>query len=354
MPIIWHYVTKTYLKIFLLSLVTFFGLSFILKQQKLTLLIVSGATYKQAIILSLCMLVISLPHVLSISTFLSSLLTSYKLNSSGEITSLRASGLSLAKIFAPIYVICGFLLLTNIFLVSELVPYSKLLINKTYLESQTINPLVLLRKNALPQLKNVYAEMSLNDSGSESKNVLVAFFNENDKKISLLLAESLNYTHRKLKGKNVSHISHIDSNSDTYDHLIIDNQLEISTPESFFISILDKSSKARDRDVLSPIALLNSERPSAKAELFQRTSKIIAPFSLTLLGISAGLFSRKRTQKKNLIFLFLSMFGYFSTLFALKNSSLQLYIALFYTLAPHALIIFFSLKRQKKLAEGNL
>ncbi len=354
MPIIWHYITKTYLKIFSLSLLTFFGLSFILKQQKLTLLIVSGATYKQAIILTLCMLGISLPHVLGICTFLSSLLTSYKLNSSGEITSLRASGLALSKIFSPLYFVGAFLLLMNVFLISEFVPYSKLLINKIYLESQTINPLVLLRKNELPQLKSVYTEMNLNDAGSESKNVLIAFLSENEKKISLLLAENLNYTNKELKGKNVSLISHIASNSESYDHLIIDNQLETTTFESFFTSTLNKSSKVRDKDVLSPQGLLASSRPSARAEFFQRISKIIAPFSLTLLGLSAGLYNPRRDSKKGLIFLFLLMFGYFATLFALKNSSLPLTLALFYTLAPHTLIVLFSLRRQKKLIEGKL
>ncbi len=354
MPIIWRYVTKTYLKIFALTLATLFGLSFLIKHKKLTLLIVAGATYKQAFLLALCMLSITLPHIIGICSFISSLLTAYKLNSSGEITSLRASGLSFSRIFTPIYFAGGFLMLVNIFLVFEVIPYSKLLVNKLYQESQTINPLVLLRKNALPILKNVYTEMNLSSTGSESNNVLIAYFLETEKKIALLLAENLNYANKTLEGKKVALISYFPSEPDLFDHLIIDNQAETSSPESFFISLLNRPSKVRDYDVFSLQALLESSRPSAKSELFQRISKIFYPFTFTILGLSAGLLSRKKLHKQNLTFLLLSTFGYFASFFALKNASIPLFLAIFYTLGPHLLITFFSFMRQKKIVEGEI
>ena len=354
MPIIWRYITKTYLKIFALTVVTLFGLSFLLKHKKLTLLIVAGATYKQAFLLSLCMLSITLPHIIGLCSFVSSILTAYKLNTSGELTSLRASGLSFSKIFAPLYFAGGFLMLINIFLVSEFVPHTKLMINKLYLESQSINPLVILRKTALPMLKNIYTEMDLNSTGSDANNVLVACYLENEKRISLLISENLNYSNKVLYGKNMTLISYLPTDLELFDHLIIDNQGSTSSPESFFISLLNKPSKAKDYDVFSLQALLKSHRPSARSEFFQRMSMIFYPLTFTIFGLSSALFSRRRIHKRNLSFLALSTFGYFASFFALKNSSLHLSLAIFYTIAPHLLIIFFSLMRQKNIVEGEI
>ena len=226
--------------------------------------------------------------------------------------------------------------------------------NKLYLESQTINPLVLLRKNALPQLQNVYTEMNLTSTGSDSNNVLIACFLENEKRIALLLAESLTYSNKTLEGKKISLISYIPSEPEFFDHLLIDNQSETSSPESFFISLLNKRSKARDCDVFSLPALLKSPRPSAKAEFFQRISLIFCPLTFTILGLSAALFSRRTRRNQNLAFLVVSIFGYFASFFALKNSSIPLLLGIFYTFGPHLLILFFSFMRQKKIVRGEI
>lgn len=354
MPIVWSYVTKTYLKIFSLCLFTLFGLSFLIKHKKLAMLIVAGATYKQAFFLTLCMLSITLPHIIGISSFVSSFLTAYKLSSSGEATSLRASGLSFSKIFSPLYFAGAFLLLVNVFLVSELIPYTKLLTNKLYLESQTINPLVLLRKNSLPLLQHVYTEMKLNDTGSESSDVLIAYLPEGEKKISLLLAEKLSYTKKNLEGDHVTFISHLRSEPDMFDHLVIDNQQHISSPESFFVSLMNRTSKAKDLEVFSFQALTKNPLPEAKRELLQRISKILYPFTFTILGLSMALFSRKKLREKDLLFLFLSVFFYFLSFFGIKKSFTPLAIATLLAILPHIFIPLLSFARQKKVLEGAL
>jgi lipopolysaccharide export LptBFGC system permease protein LptF len=349
MPIIWHYITKTYLKIFSLSLLTLFGLSFLIKHKKLTLLILAGATYKQAFLLTLCLLSITLPHAIGICSLISSLLTVYKLKSTGEITSLRSMGLSLSRIFAPLYFAGAFLLIVNLFLVSEFVPYTKLVLNKIHLESKAINPLVLLRKNHLPLVSNIYTEMNLSANGSEAKNVLIAHRMSNEKQITLLLAEDLTYLEKTLEGKKVTLITHIPSDTDSFNHLFIDNQSQISTPDSFFASLLKRSSKVKDYEVFSLQALVDTPGPKANTELLQRISKIFYPFTFTLLGLSAPLL----TKKRNALFLTLSLFGYFAIYFSLRKASLPLPIATALMLLPHVLITFFSLLQQRKVLRGD-
>ncbi|MBM3193365.1 MAG: LptF/LptG family permease [Chlamydiae bacterium] len=354
MTIIWHYITKTYLKIFALCLTTLFGLCFLIKHKKLTLLIVQGATYKQAFMLSLCMLSITLPHAIGLCSFLSSILTAYKLNTSGEVTSLRSSGLGLFKIFTPIYFAGAFLLLINIFLVSEFIPYAKLLLNKISIESQSVNPLLLLRKNEFPFLKNVYTEMNLASTGTEAENVLITYFHEDTKRIALFKARHLKYFHKNLEGENITLISHLPTGLEEFDNLIIDNQSKMLAPESFFTSLTQKPEKALDYDLYSTNSLLKTTRSSARAELFQRISKIIFPFTFTLFGISQGLVDRKKVTKGKFAFLFFSLFGYFACFFALKNRHISFSMALLYTLAPHLFILIASFFHQKKIVEGKI
>ncbi len=349
MPIIWHYITKTYLKIFSLALLTLFGLSFLIKYKKLTLLILAGASYKQAFILTLCLLSITLPHAIGICSFISSLLTVYKLHSTGEITSLRSMGVSLSKIFAPLYFAGAFLVIVNLFLVAEFVPYTKLVLNKIHLDSNSINPLVLLRKNHLPLINNIYTEMNLNSTGSEAKNVLIAYLMENEKQITLLLADDLTFSGKTLEGEKVSLISHIPSEPDAFNHLFIDNQAEMSTPESFFTSLLKRSSKVKDYEVFSIQSLMNNPSKATHTELIQRVSKTLYPFTFTLLGLSGPLL-RKR---KNALFLTLSLFGYFSIYFGLRKAYLPLPAATIIMLLPHLFIIFFSFFNQRKVLRGE-
>lgn len=352
MSIIWKYITKTYLKIFSLALVTLFGLCFLIKHKKLTLLIVAGATYKQAFILSLCMLSIILPHAIGLCSFLASFITAYKLSFSGEVTSLRASGLSLFKIFAPIYFAGAFLLLVNIFLVSEFIPYSKLIFNMTTIESKKINPLILLRKNEFPFLKNVYTEMNLGSTGTEAENVLVTYLQEDNQRIALFMADRLKYLDKTLEGEKITLITHLPASEGEFDHLLIDSQSTMTAPESFFTSLKHKQEKDLDYDLYSLNALLKSGKRPARAELFQRISKIIFPFAFTLFGVSRGLGTRKKLSKRSLAFLFVSVFGYFACFFALKNGHLPFSVAFLYTVAPHVFIILASFFQQKKIVEG--
>ncbi len=354
MPVVWRYVTKTYLKIFSLCLLTLFGMGFLIKYKKLMLLIVAGATSKQAFLITLCMLSTTLPHILGLCTFISTFLTTYKLNSSGETAALRSSGLSFSMIFAPLYFAGGFLLLTSFFLVSEGIPYTKLLLNKLCIESQTINPLVLLRKNSLPFVKNIYTEMHLNDNGSASDNVLVAYFLEDEKRIALLLAEKLDYTDKTLNGENVAWIINSPSKGETFDHLIIDNQAQITSPESLFTSLLNKSLRSSDLTIFSLYSLAKIQTLKAKVEFFQRISKILYPFTFTILGLSSALINRKRLREWSLLFLFLAGFFYFISFFTLKKSNLPLSLLIFFTFIPHILILFLSFRRQKHILKGNL
>ena len=226
--------------------------------------------------------------------------------------------------------------------------------NKICFESQAVNPLVLLRKNQLPFLKNIYAEMNLNSTGSESENVLIAYYTEDNQRISILVADQLGYENKTLTGDKINFITHRPTSEEIFDHLIIDNQLSIKTPESFFSSLLTKNSETNKFAVFSTKKLFQSEDPKALAELLQRISKILFPLTFTLIGISAGLFSRKKIDKGSFIFLAFSIFSYFSCFFGLKNIHLPFYLACLLCIAPHFFIIFFSFLRVRKVERGAI
>ena len=81
---------------------------------------------------------------------------------------------------------------------------------------------------------------------------------------------------------------------------------------------------------------------------------MLYPLTFTILGLSAGLFSRRKFHKKNITFLALSVFGYFASFFALKNTGLPIFLAILTCVGPHFLIILFSFLRQKKIMDGEI
>jgi lipopolysaccharide export LptBFGC system permease protein LptF len=353
MPIIWQYVTKTYLKIFSLSLLTLVGLSFLIKHKKLTLLICSGVRGPQVVLLIVSILALTLPHILSICTLISSFLTSYKLSTSGELTTLRASGLSLLKIFSPIYYISTLLMLLNFIFVSEVIPLCKLTLVKIEQNSDAINPLVLIRKNELPALSNIYAEMSINSKASNSENVIIAKLFENEERISLFLAESLKFKNAHLKGRNTSFITHAKSEHNGFDHLIIDNQKESDSPDTFFSKLQNKNAKVRRADVSSLFDLFKNGRNHHISEFSDRLSKILSILSFTLLGVSSGVQFRRNEAKKCYFFFITQTIFYFACHFGLKNHGISWALAIFISIIPHLLISLTSAMRQLKLTKGT-
>jgi lipopolysaccharide export LptBFGC system permease protein LptF len=354
MPIIWQYITKTYLKIFFLSLSTLFGLSFLIKHKKLTLLFCSGVNESEIIQLIISMLAISLPHMLTISSLTASFVTAFKLSASSEITTLRAQGLSLIKIFTPIYYLAFYLMLLDFFCVSELIPFSKINLVKIEQNSADINPLLLIRKNELPALSDIYAEMSMNSNASNSKNVILAKLLESDERISLWIADSLQFKNSTLKGINGSLITHIKSEHSGFDHLVIDNQNKFESPDSFFSKLQNKNAKIRRTDTLSLFELYKSPTSHTMAEFSDRISKILSLFSLTILGLSCGLITTKSMYKKSYAFLFFGIMIYFSSHFLLKNHNITELKALILSIAAHMIIVILSVYRQIKLSRGAL
>jgi hypothetical protein len=194
----------------------------------------------------------------------------------------------------------------------------------------------------------------MNSNASNSKNVILAKLLESDERISLWIADSLQFKNSTLKGINGSLITHIKSEHSGFDHLVIDNQNKFESPDSFFSKLQNKNAKIRRTDTLSLFELYKSPTSHTMAEFSDRISKILSLFSLTILGLSCGLITTKSMYKKSYAFLFFGIMIYFSSHFLLKNHNITELKALILSIAAHMIIVILSVYRQIKLSRGAL
>lgn len=308
MPIVWRYLLKNYIQVFLLCVIAFISILLVTRLHNIAELAALNTPFALILLFVLCQIPYILPIAIPIAGFISSLLLFQKLSITHECTALRSSGLTLNQIIAPILFAACSLCLINFLVVSEVTPRARLCAQDLFYNMKVVNPLFLMKKSYLLNLKDAYVDMSMTDLGKEATNVIFAIKNERNNRLSLITIKKCSVENNLLIGKKVGIISNIDTKVDGYfDHLIIENQVQMSTAASTLSQFIQTVREKVDCEYL-PLNKLylssfsNKElKPKkikrAQFELCRRFYFSLLPFAFTLMGISFGMQIGRNSQK---------------------------------------------------------
>ncbi len=300
-----------------------------------------------------------LPMAIPISALIASLLLFQRLSQTGELTALRASGISLKNILAPLLFASLLLSVLNFSISSEIAPYCKRA-SKTLLYRETSqNPLLLLQRQQLVKLKNAYLKIDVEEDGKIAKNVNLIAYNESNQRLSLFSAKELRMLGEELHGNDLAIISHLHSEKEEiFDPLVIENQACMLTDAPALSSALKKNrpnlevSSLNLRMLRAAIEDGQGKGGAARVEIFRRLSLSLAVFSFTLLGCAFGITTGRNPSKKGLLCAIVLALAILLTYLLGKELKKYLLLALLTFLLPHPLIWVASSLRLRRISKG--
>lgn len=299
MPLLWRYLLRNFLQVFVLSVSAFIAVLLVTRFQSIARFASTGAS----IPLLFKFVIVQIPHILPLAIPISCLISSFllfqRMSQSHELTALRGAGMGFGPISFPLLLAGATIALINFTIVSEISPrcrsYSK---NLAY-QMTVVNPLCLLQKGNIIKLKNAYIDMKLLKSGQYAEDVCFVMRNTNNQRLGLVLAKKLSLEGDQLAGDDVTFVSSLDSKApDAFDHLIIENQSEMQTQASYLSQYLISSNWSFNYDYLNyrmiqakhAIEQNSSESTPYRAlqEMARRFSLALASLGFTLVGMASG------------------------------------------------------------------
>ncbi|MBS0622118.1 MAG: LptF/LptG family permease [Verrucomicrobia bacterium] len=361
MPILWRYLLKQYLKVFALCVITFIALLFVSRAKEIADLAAMGAGASHIALFALFLIPYVLPYALPISCLISSVLLFSRLSFTHELTAMRACGLSLRRILGPVLLTGGALALLNFYVASELATHSHMLGRKMETQVAGLNPLHLLQNSRLLRMGDVYVEMHTVKGGECAKEMMAVAYNDNTKRLTLLLADTLEVQEEGtiLAGEKVHLMIPLPSEHEGFDHLIIENQGKISTSANSLGQLLGKRRlhlKPSHLQMRLLLARLKGEKGIERArdlsEIGRRVAMGLFVLTFTLLGCAFGLQTGRSPKKRNIamtILLATLLIGCYS---AAGGFDAHLPLSLLLNLLPQFLVIVLCLTLLKRITKG--
>lgn len=382
MPIFWRYLLGHYFKVLILVILAFIAILLVSRLEEIAQFAALGAPIGRLAQFVFYQIPCILPIALPISCLISSMILFQRLSNTHEITALRACGLTLKTILAPLLIASGLLALTNFYMTSELATSSHLAIRKMAYEMTSVNPLILLQNAKIAQLKGAYVQMDPVRNGESAENLIIALQNKADERLNLMLIKKVEMRDNHLIGSQVSLISSMPtSSSSDFDHLMIENQHSSSSSAPEFAHLLrkqgwkiandhlkfnllrarifsfKKSVQQAKEDTLSQYSqpiIKNASRVIQKAysEITRRFSFGLAPFTFTLMGIAFGMDISRQLKRRGMIMgISLAAFSLVSFFVGKELDTFFLLSASLFFL-PHVLIVGSSLWTLNRINQG--
>ncbi len=379
MPIIWRSLLGQYVKVFCLSLFSFIAILLVTRLDEVAQYASLGAPLKLVALFALYQVLYILPIAIPIACLISSIILYQNLSHTRELTAMRSSGLSICAITAPVLIAASVLAFLNFYMVSEWATRSHLSSRQMVNEIKSINPLILLQNKNLLRLKDAYVEMGSFYSGEVANDVIIAIHNRNTQRINLINAKKLSISHSALLGEKVSFISILDSEmNNTFDHLLIENQRNISSQSHEFSALLKKSGWRLSNDHLQmPLLLLRTGEEKGRlqhlvkegaeehiikdgqrrinrcySEIARRFSAAIAAFTFTFMGTAFGIDISRRSSKKGTMTVIALAALFLMCFFAAKSYDYSLTISTSLYVIPHIIITGLSIWTLNRISKG--
>ncbi len=376
MPILWRFLIGQYVKVLCFCLTVFLTALLMMRLEEIAHFASLGASWSYLVIFIVYQLPYILPIALPISCLISAMLLMQKLSNSHEITALRACGQRLKQILAPICMTALLLSGINFYIVSELATDAHLATGLLKNELRSINPLLLLHNKHLMRMKGMHFETRGNSRvGEFAQESILAMPDSGGERISLLLAKELKTGRDSFSGSQVTLLTTLPATDRaSLDALVVENDAALHIGLNDFIQLLQKQVWSLNNDHLRLSLLFvrlqqENERlhevsdPSeAKivkrninrccTELLRRISIAAGAFTFTLLGLAFGLaIGRFRSAMPVLAVMALVSF-YLACYFIAKNIDYQMMAASILYVAPHLILINFSLWRLHRINRG--
>lgn len=374
MPLFWRYLLKAYIRVFLLSVLGFISILLVTRLKEIANYAALGSTLGSTLLFALYQIPHILPIAIPISGLISSILLFQNMSRTHELTALRASGLSLKNILAPILCVAGVLSILNFFVCSELTTRSRLRTMELFYSDTSVNPLLLLHRQKLIKLKSSFFDMKDTQKNREASDVVFIINYRNQEKLGFFCAEKVSIKQNLLIGQNVGMISHLPSqNPDEYDSLIVENQDYLSMDAPTLSRFIKKTNwnlsaaslplkllwvhaasssptKATEVVGMPVFSVLSNE---VLTEVLRRISLGLTAFTLTLIGCCYSLELGRSQQKRNIFWIScLSILVLSSYMFGKKMNAGFLVAVLVYFL-PHTLTSAIALFNLQRFSRGK-
>lgn len=359
MPLLWRYLIRHFFAVFALCLVSFVAILLITRSQDVAKFATLNTDLKPVLLFVVYQIPYILPFAIPISCLIATMLLFQNLSVSGELTSMRASGISLNLLMAPLFFCTGLLALLNLTLASEVTPKCRNLSKKALFQTASKNPLILLQKDQMLKIKDSYVNMEMIRSPSVAGNLVFAFRNPSTERINLLLAKQLELEAERFQGKNVSFVTTAASRDAPYDHLIIENQKETCAESTLITDLLQTTTMDLGSDLFPLKEMVikgRLEMGKAQAaiyyEIFRRLFFLFLPLTLVYVGMVYGIQVGRTPQKQNVFYAVLLSTFVFSCYFAAKSFMGTPLIASLFFLMPHPLVMGVTRFQHHKVARG--
>jgi lipopolysaccharide export system permease protein len=363
MPILWRYLLKNYLQVFLLCVVSFIAVLLISRLYEIARLIALDTQVYKVLFFVLCQVPYILPVAIPISGLISAILLFQRLSMTHELTAMRASGISVRQISSPLIVVALFFSIVNFLVVAELTPRCRLISRDLVYHMTVVNPLFLMKKSKLLKLKDSYVDMCMTELGKEAKDIVFVVKNRSNGRLSLMTAKKFRVEDELLIGKDVVLISHINSEDELlFDHLVIENQSSMSTSSRALSELLQRTSWKMGlehlplRNLLGTIFSHGKVKPKtvkkAVCEMYRFFYFPLVTFTFTFMGISFGMQVGRGRHKKGMCMTIGLTAVTLLCYAAAKSFYLSPIKAAIFYFSPLPIILFLSLHFQKRLAGG--
>jgi lipopolysaccharide export system permease protein len=364
MPLLWRYLLRKFLQIFVLSVSAFIGILLVTRFQNIARFASTGAS----ILLLLKFVLVQIPHILPLAIPISCLISSFilfqRMSQSHELTALRVAGIGFGPIGFPLLLVGAITALVNFTIVSEISPrcrsYSK---NLAY-QMTAVNPFCLLQKGNVIKLKNAYIDMKLLKSGQSAEDVCLVIYNTNKQRLGLILAKKLSLEGDQLFGQDVTFVSSLDSKApDAFDHLIVENQSEIQIQANHLFQYLISSTWSFNYDYLNyrliqakhAIEQDSSEGTHSRAlqEMARRFSLALASLGFTFVGMASGFEIRKNHRIRGLFWATAFMTFYLVTFVTAKSLKHYPLVSLAVFALPHPILWIYCFYAFRRISRGR-
>ncbi len=362
MPVLWRYLLQSYLRVFFLSVGSFVGVLFVLRFKDIARFAALSADGVKTGLFVLYQFPHILPIAIPISALIASFLLFQRLSRTYELTALRASGLGWMSLMAPLLAAALGICILNFSICAELSPYCRRE-SKTLLYRKTaMNPLLLLQRQPLLRVKNVYVNLEVNNEGQSADNFVCIGYNDSTERLHLIHINHLEIQGDELIGRNAAILSHVPNEQrEEFDCTLLENQESLTTSAALLTSALKGKRPTVEPNALN-IKQLNLQRTEIRGEkkaelawieILRRYSLGCAALSFTLLGCAFGVQTGRMPNQKTLLQASLWTALVFASYLMGKSLKSVPFLAMLALLAPHPLLWAASLHRFRKISRGE-
>lgn len=353
MCIFWRYLLRTYVKVFFLAIFSFITILLVSRLEEIAHFASIGAPLSALGLFALFQIPYVLPIAIPISCLISAMILFQNLSHTSELTALRAGGIPLRQVLAPVLIVSSFLSLGNFYISSELATASHLATKRMLNNLTSVNPLVLLQNACIAKLQGAYVQMDPIRNGEAVKDVVIAMQGRNKERLSMLMAKKISMVKEELVGENVSFITSLPSaHADSFDDLMVENQAVTKCSASQFAPLLRKQGWkiANDnlRFSLLRLRIDKIKRENAQpfpstlqkcySEISRRLCLCLAPLTFSLMGIAFGMEISRERSKRGIITVLLLAGATLMTFFVAKELDHLFWVASALFLLPHLII----------------